>query len=123
MDEGEAVEVVLNGTVLSNFARAGRRHASFHCAHPRAVWYNGGTREGESMSTTLLNQIEEQARKLTRAQQLELARRLLARHTPPAEEGEKKYDLTDLIGIGKGTWKTAEEVRQYIEEERNSWER
>jgi tRNA G46 methylase TrmB len=27
------------------------------------------------------------------------------------------------IGIGKGTWKSAEDVRRYIEEERSSWER
>lgn len=74
------------------------------------------------VAPSLLDEIEAQTRRLSRAQQLELARRLLSGPVAPEEESEQ-YEITDWIGLGKGTWKTAEEVDRYIQEERDSWDR
>lgn len=76
--------------------------------------------KGSVAATTLLDELDLCAEALTREEQIELARRLLDRAAPTTQ---KKYSILDWVGAGKGTWKTAEEVRQYIEEERNSWER
>lgn len=38
------------------------------------------------------------------------------------EKLKKKYRPLDLYGVGKGVWKTVEEVERYIKEERASWD-
>lgn len=74
------------------------------------------------MSVSLLNEIEVQAERLTRAEKLELARRLLNRAVLSTPSEEATCDLTDLIGLSHGVWESADDVRRYIEEERNAWE-
>lgn len=73
------------------------------------------------MSVSLLNEIEVQAERLTRAEKLELARRLLNRAVLSTPSEEATCDLTDLIGLSRGVWESADDVRRYIEEERNAW--
>ena len=69
-----------------------------------------------------LDAVDAQARRLSREEQLELARRLLERADGSAEP-RKQYKMTDFIGTGNGTWRTAEDVEEYIRQERDSWDR
>jgi hypothetical protein len=70
---------------------------------------------------TTLDTILEETNSLTPAEQILLARTLLER-ARAAENGTQK-NLTDLRGAGKGLWKSAKEVDDYIDQERDSWDR
>lgn len=73
------------------------------------------------MSGPTLDTVDAQAQRLSREEQLELARRLLERAASPSEPS-KQYSILDWIGAGKGTWRTAEEIDEYIRQERDSWD-
>ena len=70
---------------------------------------------------TMLEKILEETNSLTAEEQIMLAEALLQRASG-AENGTQK-NLTDLRGAGKGLWKSAKEVDEYIDQERDLWDR
>jgi len=78
-------------------------------------------REVIAVDTSVVDRIDAEIGKLDREKQLELARRLLNRVVDAGVQAGR-HSIMEWFGAGKGTWRTAEDVRRYIEEERNSWD-
>ena len=67
----------------------------------------------------LLEELEREARKLDRQEQLELAQRLLT--AQPDEE--RRFNVLDWPKYRSGQWGSATEVDEYLRRERDEWDR
>lgn len=72
------------------------------------------------MSSDLLEEISNEIQKLSESEQLLLASKILDRLV--SQRNGERLDLRDLRNTGKGTW-SKESIQEYINRERNGWER
>lgn len=66
----------------------------------------------------LLDELEREARKLDRQEQLELAQRLLA---VQPDDG-RRFSVLDWPKYRSGQWRSATEVEEYLRRERDQWD-
>jgi hypothetical protein len=75
------------------------------------------------MTTYVFHEVLNQAQKLTPDEQLRLVEELVAFMRQKGQrQVQRKHDITELRGLGKEIWEGID-VAQYINEERDSWDR